>query len=100
MSIRAKESDSARFEDDKPAKPFMPPVMTTKRRTEMDRAAAAHVEVNRSDPFAYNRVMLYMRRGIELPSDVLAEAVRRKGAGAPGRAPAKRGVYTHFARSG
>jgi hypothetical protein len=62
----------------KGAKPFKAPEMTLNRRVEMTRAADAYHEANRSDPFARSRVMTYMRRGIELPSDVLKEARRGK----------------------
>lgn len=55
-------------------KTYRVPVQTPKYRIEMERAAAAHVEANRSDPFARGRIWLHMRRGLVLPSDVLADS--------------------------
>lgn len=43
---------------------------------EVSRAAALHAQANPSDPFAANRVVLHMKRHLELPSDVLLEATR------------------------
>lgn len=39
-------------------------------------AATAHARANNSDPFAYGRVMLHMRQGLEFPSDIKADADR------------------------
>lgn len=52
------------------------PLQTPKFRIEMERAAAAHVEANRSNPFARGRILLHMRRGLDLPSDVSKAANR------------------------
>lgn len=37
-------------------------------------AVDAHARANRSDPFARDRVAMYLKRGLELPSDILEEA--------------------------
>jgi hypothetical protein len=75
---RNSKSDSASVEDFKvPA--YKVPVMTHQRRNEINSAAAAHASVhpNRSDPFSYHRIVTHMRRGLETPSDVLADARAR-----------------------
>lgn len=61
-------------DDDAPARPYIPPVMTLGRRVDISNALARHVEANRSDPFAGGRIKMHMERGLELPSDVLEEA--------------------------
>lgn len=53
---------------------YMRPEMTPTRRADIERAAGAHVEANRSDPFARGRAVCHMVRGLELPSDMLADA--------------------------
>lgn len=40
----------------------------------MEAAARAHARVNMSDPFAYGRMMMKLRRGIESPFDVLKDS--------------------------
>lgn len=71
------KSDSAFIADEKIPE-YRPPVMTHTRRADIVKAARAHVNANpnRSDPFAYNRIVTYMTRGLELPSEVLADATR------------------------
>lgn len=39
-------------------------------------AAASHAKWNDSDPFAYARMVHYLRMGYELPSDILSDANR------------------------
>ena len=75
-------------EFDKPAKPYRPPELTAARRADISRAAHLHAEVNHSDPFARARIATHMRRGLESPSDVIAEAERRRAASASARAAA------------
>lgn len=60
--------------DDFTFKPWREPEMTVQRRAEVKKAADRHQEANLSDPFARDRALLYMRRGLALPSDVLADA--------------------------
>lgn len=59
-------------------RPYSPPVMTHARRADIERAAKAHAEVNRSDPFIYGRSVLHMTRGLVFPSEVLADATAQK----------------------
>lgn len=40
------------------------------------KAAEAHAKANPTDPFAYPRIMLHMRQGYEIISDVQADADR------------------------
>lgn len=51
---------------------YHPPKLTTARLTEIGRVARMFAERNRSDPFAYARIALHMRRGIIDPADVIA----------------------------
>lgn len=50
------------------------PEMTPQRFRELDKAARAYAERNRSDPFAYGRIFLHMNRGLASIADVLADA--------------------------
>lgn len=43
-------------------------------------AAMAHAEVNRSDPYAYARMRLYIAQGYEIASDVLKDAAAKQRA--------------------
>lgn len=65
------------------AKPYREPAMTLSRRIEMNRAGDAHRDANPSDPFARDRAMTYMKRGLELPSDVYSDATSRLAARRP-----------------
>lgn len=42
----------------------------------LDRAATDHAKAHPSDPFAHGRILLHMRNGYELVSDVQADATR------------------------
>lgn len=54
--------------------PHREPVMDKEYKRRADMAVDAHARANRSDPFARDRMALYLRRGLDLPSDVLDEA--------------------------
>ena len=62
------------------AAPFRAPTLTPQRRHDIERAARAHADVNRSDPNAYGRVKVQMEGGMLSPSDVLADALRIQSA--------------------
>lgn len=53
---------------------FREPTMTPDRGADIARAAALHASADRSDPFAHGRITTHMRRGMALPSDVIADA--------------------------
>jgi hypothetical protein len=59
-------------------KPYRKPQRLDKSAVE--RAAKLHAQANRSDPYAYGRVMLHMRQGYELASDIIKEANGRLAA--------------------
>lgn len=48
--------------------------MTPARQTEIENAARAYAVRHPSDPFAYGRIYLYMKRGIANPAEVVADA--------------------------
>lgn len=74
MAKRTKSDSELLGLENAPTPDFTPPEMTPARRVEIHRAAQAHADANPSDPFAKARARLYMTRGLELPSDVLAAA--------------------------
>lgn len=43
----------------------------------IEQAARAHGQAHESDPFAFARMALYLRKGYELPSTILKEAKTR-----------------------
>ena len=43
----------------------------------MNMALNAYAQANRADSFAKDRMALYLRRGLELPSDILEESNSR-----------------------
>lgn len=53
---------------------YRAPPMTEKRRSEIEVAAIAHAQADHSNPFAWGRVRLHMKRGIEEPAKVRAAA--------------------------
>lgn len=55
-------------------KPWREPEMTVNRSVEVIRAADLHRTANPSDPFARDRAMLYMKRGLALPSEITSDA--------------------------
>lgn len=57
--------------------PHREPVMEGEYKRRAQAAVDAFARANRSDPFARDRMALYMRRGLELPSDVLDAAQGR-----------------------
>lgn len=59
---------------------YKEPVSTPDREREIQRAASLHAKAEASDPFARGRIICHMRRGIELPSDVIATASSRLAA--------------------
>lgn len=48
--------------------------MTPARQAEVENAARAYSIRHPSDPFAYGRIFLYMKRGIANPAEVVADA--------------------------
>jgi len=56
---------------------WRPPVFTDSQYTELRRAARAYAERNRSDPFAFGRIMCHMLRGFENASEVYSTATRK-----------------------
>ena len=54
--------------------PWKEPKMTPQRHAEIVAAATAHAKRNASDPFAYNRIFLHMKRGLADPAEVRAGA--------------------------
>jgi hypothetical protein len=63
-------------DDGRPIPAFRPPMNDEKRLREVGQAASIFAEAHASDPFAYGRATLYMKRGLEYPSDVKAEGER------------------------
>lgn len=64
--------------------PYPVPVLDSAR---VDGAVKLHSQANDSDPFAGPRMRLHLKRGFELPSDILgdaASALKRKGHQAKG----------------
>lgn len=43
----------------------------------VQKAATLHQRANPADPFAFGRIVLHMRQGYDLPSDVIASATAR-----------------------
>lgn len=62
--------------EDSFVQPFRAPVLDFGRMVDIERVAHLHADAHRSDPFARRRITLYMRRGMELPSDVATDAKR------------------------
>jgi hypothetical protein len=56
--------------DDYGYAPFVSPELTPERYRAYHKAAKVHAEYDRSDPFAYGRAMLYLKRGILNPDDL------------------------------
>lgn len=50
------------------------PEMTSARLHEITKAATAFANRNASDPFAFGRIFLHMKRGIVAPAEVMADA--------------------------
>jgi len=75
-----RKRDKGTGHEDFSYRPYRAPEATPARRAEMNKAAAAHVEANRSDPFSRGRVMLHMRRGLAAPSEVLVDATAQRTA--------------------
>jgi hypothetical protein len=71
-------------DDGRPLKPFRAPVNDAKRLSEIYQAAAVYREAHASDPFAYGRAVLHMKRGIDFPSEVKAEGERLRRAAVDG----------------
>ena len=57
--------------------PHVEPRIDDNYRNRMNAAVNAYAQANRTDPFARDRISLHLRRGLELPSDVLEESNSR-----------------------
>jgi hypothetical protein len=53
---------------------FTAPIWTPTQMNVLRRAASMHAEANRSDPFAYGRMLCHLKRGIEVPGGVISES--------------------------
>lgn len=56
--------------DDYSYAPFRAPEVTPERYREFHKAAKTYAQYEPSDPFAYGRAMLYLKRGILDPSEL------------------------------
>jgi hypothetical protein len=52
------------------------PLMTETRHRDLVAAAKVYAERHASDPFAFGRIYLHMKRGLADPADVRAEGAR------------------------
>jgi hypothetical protein len=53
--------------------------VTVKNLEHLQRVARAHAKANRTDPFAYRRMLTHLLNGIEEAGPVLASAKHRGG---------------------
>lgn len=70
---KAEKKKGIGLEDLRPPE-YKTPVVTHERGLEIERAANLHATADLSDPFARPRIITHMKRGLVLPSDVIAEA--------------------------
>ena len=53
---------------------YRAPELTSQRLSQIEKAAAAFAHRHASDPFAYDRILMHMKRGLAEPDHVLSDS--------------------------